>query len=308
MICRVSTAAEFDFECVVTDTLALVPDSDLSAPTGLSRRSMMVGSALGALLMYAATGQDAASAATAWTYPFTTRGRMTGAFDPKNTWDYDNGHKGTDYHQADGRDATVRAIGVGRVVYTGGDIARTQLGNVVVIQHAEIWSLYAHLDPRQSNPFSVSRGDSVVNGTVLGLKGDTGYSKGAHLHLEVGHGSWGGESSRNYNVLFDSQTILDGAPTAPDIPTAVNDPSEDFPVNVQLVLYAPSNSLILIDHLNRTMRNLGNSPSDPVRDYFSKKPYTVAVDAGSSVPAGGVIWQSLVGVSASNPNGIYRYI
>ena len=83
---------------------------------------------------------------------------------------------------------------------------------------------------------------------------------------------------------------------------------EHTPVNVMLVLYVPTNSLILVDHLNRTMRNLGNSATDPTRDYFSRKPYVRAYDKGDGrrdVSKGDVFWQDLV--KAGTPQE-YKYL
>ena len=79
-------------------------------------------------------------------------------------------------------------------------------------------------------------------------------------------------------------------------------------MNVMLVLYVPTNSLILVDHLNRTMRNLGNSATDPTRDYFSRKPYVRAYDKGDGrrdVSKGDVFWQDLV--KAGTPQE-YKYL
>lgn len=54
-------------------------------------------------------------------------------------------------------------------------------GNAVVIKHANgLYSLYGHLAS-----VSVSAGQSVTKGQMIGVMGNTGDSKGTHLHFEL---------------------------------------------------------------------------------------------------------------------------
>lgn len=54
-------------------------------------------------------------------------------------------------------------------------------GNYVVIDHGGgVATLYAHM-----SKINVSKGQTVTQGTVIGLVGSTGYSTGPHLHFEV---------------------------------------------------------------------------------------------------------------------------
>ncbi len=56
-------------------------------------------------------------------------------------------------------------------------------GEYVVIDHHDgTMTLYAHMSP---NSRTVSKGDTVVQGQVLGIVGTTGNSTGLHLHFEV---------------------------------------------------------------------------------------------------------------------------
>jgi len=196
---------------------------------GLSRRDLIAIStvSLAWLAMTETLTAKAAVAAPQWTRPFTTYGWISRPFnlaDPR----YENGHRGADYHQDAGGDSRVRSISSGRVVYAGNRIAMGQLGETLVIQHASHWSLYAHLHdyPGESRgPFRVSVGDEVLNGTALGLKGTTGNSTGPHLHLEIGRGTWVGQSSRQSNAnLINPESLLRGAPPAPVNPLPTNPP------------------------------------------------------------------------------------
>lgn len=54
-------------------------------------------------------------------------------------------------------------------------------GNYVVIDHGGgVATLYAHM-----SKLKVSKGQTVTQGTIIGLVGSTGYSTGPHLHFEV---------------------------------------------------------------------------------------------------------------------------
>lgn len=61
-------------------------------------------------------------------------------------------------------------------------------GNVIVVKHKNnLYSLYAHLHER-----NVQKGDTVERGTPLGTCGNTGASRGIHLHLEARTSLMGG--------------------------------------------------------------------------------------------------------------------
>ena len=56
-------------------------------------------------------------------------------------------------------------------------------GEYIVIDHQDgTMTLYAHMSP---NSRTVSKGEKVVQGQVLGIVGTTGRSTGLHLHFEV---------------------------------------------------------------------------------------------------------------------------
>jgi len=77
---------------------------------------------------------------------------------------------------------SVRASNAGRVIYTGW---YGGYGKVVILDHGQVngtpvTTLYAHL-----NRSSVSQGEYVSKGQVVGNEGTTGYSTGPHVHFEV---------------------------------------------------------------------------------------------------------------------------
>lgn len=75
------------------------------------------------------------------------------------------------------------AIGEGTAHVSSGDA----YGNAVVIEHSNGYcSRYAHL-----NSISVTEGQKVNKGTILGMVGTTGNSTGVHLHFELRSGGSG---------------------------------------------------------------------------------------------------------------------
>lgn len=77
-------------------------------------------------------------------------------------------------------DAPILASAEGVVSFAGGDRC-CHYGLFVVVDHADGFStLYGHLDK-----ISISEGQRVTQGQLLGFGGDTGASTGKHLHFEV---------------------------------------------------------------------------------------------------------------------------
>jgi len=84
-------------------------------------------------------------------------------------------HSGTDFSSGDGKAYAAKAGTVAAVTYDGA------YGNMVTISHGGgVETRYAHL----AQP-TVSTGQKVSAGTVVGNIGSTGYSTGPHLHFEV---------------------------------------------------------------------------------------------------------------------------
>ena len=85
-------------------------------------------------------------------------------------------HRGIDFAGKIGTE--LMAVAPGRVVSAG---ERVGYGTTVEIDHGLGFStLYAHL-----SQITVSRGDWVRPGTVVGLGGSSGRSTGPHLHYEI---------------------------------------------------------------------------------------------------------------------------
>ncbi len=76
------------------------------------------------------------------------------------------------------KNAPVPAANSGKVVFAG-DIGI--YGNTVIIDHgAGLFSSYSHLEE-----FTVSKGDTVEKGTIIGKTGITGLAGGDHLHFAM---------------------------------------------------------------------------------------------------------------------------
>jgi murein DD-endopeptidase MepM/ murein hydrolase activator NlpD len=85
----------------------------------------------------------------------------------------------------------VYASGSGTVAFSGWN--NYGFGNVVVIAHGPVFSIYGHLLRT-----SVNCGDQVAAGSVIGLVGSTGNSSGNHLHFELRDANWGLLNPQNY--------------------------------------------------------------------------------------------------------------
>ena len=94
-------------------------------------------------------------------------------------------HKGVDICSV-GFTSSVFATKSGKVILAssprqGSYYGGSGYGNYVVVDHGGgVTTLYAHL-----STVSVSKGQTVSQGTVLGITGSTGASTGPHLHYEV---------------------------------------------------------------------------------------------------------------------------
>ena len=101
-----------------------------------------------------------------------------------------DGHTGTDYPCPVG--TPVRAVTAGKVLhvgYIGGTYADNPwwiqpgfAGFFYAVDHGSFIGIYGHC---AEDGARVKVGDTVAEGQVLGLSGNTGASTGAHLHFEI---------------------------------------------------------------------------------------------------------------------------
>lgn len=111
-----------------------------------------------------------------WTWP--TSGRIGSGFGQRlhPILGYYRQHDGLDIGGSQGQEIWAAS---GGIVLSAG--WRGGFGNAVVIQHANnVTTVYAHM-----SSISVSAGDTVTTGDVIGGVGSTGLSTGPHLHFEV---------------------------------------------------------------------------------------------------------------------------
>lgn len=85
------------------------------------------------------------------------------------------------------------------VAAASGTVARayysSSYGNVVYITHYINGQLYTTLYAHMRTTPAVRQGQSVSQGTFLGYQGNTGESRGQHLHFELHKGPWNGSKS-----------------------------------------------------------------------------------------------------------------
>ncbi|MEI4790480.1 peptidoglycan DD-metalloendopeptidase family protein [Bacillus sp. FJAT-53060] len=111
---------------------------------------------------------------TEWVEP--VKGEVTDLFGTRG-----GSHKGLDIAAPEGE--SIMATGDG--VVTRSYVSATY-GEVVFIQHPNGYeTVYAHLHKR-----FVKSGDHVQAGQLIGIIGNTGASRGTHLHFEVHRGNW----------------------------------------------------------------------------------------------------------------------
>ncbi|WLV23968.1 peptidoglycan DD-metalloendopeptidase family protein [Aciduricibacillus chroicocephali] len=112
-------------------------------------------------------------------------------------------HAGLDIANVIGTPVKAAAPGVVISTNTPNDGQMNGYGNVVLIAHSmggtTYTTLYAHM-----SKISVSAGQHVDTGDLVGAIGNTGQSTGPHLHFEVHHGGWNAAKSNS----IDPATVL----------------------------------------------------------------------------------------------------
>lgn len=118
-------------------------------------------------------------------------------------------HQGTDFAMSAGTD--VKAVGDGVVQKVGTD-PNDGLGIHVFITHTgtngrTMTSIYGHMI---EGSVTVSEGQNVTKGQVIGQVGNTGHSTGPHLHLEFREGA-NGQSGASLSMTEAGKMLSDGS-------------------------------------------------------------------------------------------------
>ncbi len=127
----------------------------------------------------------------------------------------------------------------------------------------------------------VRTGQRVSQGQQVAVMGTTGSSTGVHCHEETRPGGGNAINPRDYYRAANSGSAAGGG-GEPFVPE-----EEEF---MRIILHKPTNKLLLVDDINKTIRDLGNSGSDITRDYYSRKPYISMDDAQWAAATKGYVY------------------
>jgi len=105
----------------------------------------------------------------------------------------DGKHKGVDIAGSSDSDIYVVSDGIVSKSYYS-----NSYGHVIFVDHQMegFETVYAHLNER-----NVTEGETVKKGQVIGKMGNTGHSRGVHLHFEVHRHKWTAEKENAINPL-----------------------------------------------------------------------------------------------------------
>lgn len=127
------------------------------------------------------------------TFIYPTVHRVTSDFRPSHR----KNHNGTDFANSGYHE--IKASAAGRV---NRSYLSTSYGECVMIVHTingVTWeTVYAHM---RSGSRKVNVGQSVKQGQVIGVMGNTGHSTGQHLHFELHKGLWNAKKSNAVDPL-----------------------------------------------------------------------------------------------------------
>ncbi len=170
------------------DLATLARENGLKPPYTLhvGQRLVLPAQASGATQTAGAATSDSASKAVRTALPqpskrqgfaWPLQGRLISSFGPKAGGLHNDG-----INLAAARGTPVKAADTGVVAYAGSDLRA--FGNLVLVQHQGGWvTAYAHLDR-----ITVSRGQSLARGDVIGHVGQTGGVTSPQLHFEIRQG------------------------------------------------------------------------------------------------------------------------
>lgn len=147
-----------------------------------------------------------------WIHP--VKGTITDTFGTRS-----GKHKGIDIAAPEG--TAISAVQSGTVTKS---YLSSTYGHVVFISHPEGYeTVYAHLSKR-----TVSEGEQVARGQKIGVIGNTGVSRGTHLHFEVHKGKWTYDKKQAVDPF-----IMVAAHSIEAVPATAQPAAEDGSVTVQ---------------------------------------------------------------------------
>jgi len=144
--------------------------------------------------------------------------RCTASVDGTKIWDdpkRGRPHKGIDLAYPGGKIGNVRAAASGEVIRAVSDGSAQGYGNVVYIGHKNAAgkkiciSVYGHLAS-----VAVKVGQQVSAGDFIGVEGNTGVSRGAHLHFEIRSPEFA--SGSKAAAVYDPAAFISGQVTFDD--------------------------------------------------------------------------------------------
>jgi murein DD-endopeptidase MepM/ murein hydrolase activator NlpD len=133
-------------------------------------------------------------------------------------------HWGTDFAAADG--TPIVAVADGRVTVAGMIAGQGQITLEHTVGGERVATVYLHM---WADGIYVSPGQSVVAGQIIGAVGSSGYSTGAHLHLEVRPGGGSATAVDALVWLTDHHAEgidIDDASRCPTAPTPQPTPTD----------------------------------------------------------------------------------
>ena len=170
------------------------------------------------------------------------------------------GHSGVDFGQR--RGTIFRASGNGTVKTLG----RNARGGFYIWVHYDHGPLvgYHHMDSHEGCPPVNSR---VSEGSQLGYVGNTGNSKGPHLHSEVS----GYATTDGYWRFFDkSRVVGTPVPAAPVPKPEIKFHLEsELKMHEALIQHIPTNKLLIVNLKDHTIIDLGANPKSALRSYYA---------------------------------------
>lgn len=187
-----------------------------------------------------------------------------------------DGHTGTDYPCPAG--TPVRSVAAGTVRHAGyftGTYADNPwwiqpsfAGWTYIVDHGWFIGIYGHCT---ENAAQVKEGDSVAEGQVLGLSGNTGASTGDHLHFEILPDGYV-LNSYMYGridpaILFAAAPTINALSTATGTTTSGEDDmfSDTDRENLEKLVYQNVTIIGMLNNMAQWMNESGNETRDNVR-------------------------------------------